>query len=938
VLGSVIIKKVHLKNFISHKESEVIFERGVTALVGPNGAGKSSILDAIYFALTGKARRGRLEDLVNAAASRGAEAVVKLWLDVGGREVVIERRVSRSGKHDAVLRMDGKTVLRVSNVNKEIEELLGLKAESLQTVAIIPQGALTELITLKPASRLEILDELLNLNTFETAWEKLKDYKVSVKTKKVPPQTYQPTKQSLDNLKEFYSRVVADIRGKEQDLTRLADAQSRLRKELQEVGNKVSKLRSDIEVLEEKKKELEAKKHELIGVEEELRNIMSEVNARRKRLSELSREVAKLRDLEVEVGKLSELSKQQHKLRELLLIDENLHNKKTMLDSKKGELGRAEELLTELKSILGRYPEGIEERIRRLELVRSKLSKAREELSKLTENLGRLKSDQANLERLIGRLLDEVGTVLNETLTLLGSKFNSVADSLSAAKRRAGELRESIRELQVVIQEKLSQASIEKGRAAEAREKLRVLMRGSQGRCPLCGQSLTHERREFLIEKLDNDVRTRKERAERLESEAEELSKKASRMEDELKKLEDLIVKLESAKLREDELRELKEKLAKVSNEVRSVEDRITVLKNEISRLEKEESELMHIEKDKARIEAIIAQGVNDEQVSRLRREVRKLEEEVEGLLARHKELRCELSRFFGEDFDIGEAMSMAEEASERAKEMREVIGRLKQSAAELERLEEEVKNYLSRASLLENKRSELLPKVRELEGINARLSMLRQDLEDLVRKEGELRSRLSEVEVRFSEISDEVKALRDDAEILRTTWCKLSVLRWVREEILHRDKAPAIIRKVSLAKIEALMKKYIELFNISYSDVRVDEKFNITLVSPYLEADINRLSGGEVVVTAIAALLALHNIVSGGRLGFLILDEPTIHLDEDKRRQLIDVLKEFRGGGVIPQLIVVTHHDEVKEAADLVYEVSKNTFSKVREVSSIEL
>ncbi|MCD6341069.1 MAG: SMC family ATPase [Desulfurococcales archaeon] len=195
VSGPITIKKVYLKNFISHKETEVVFEKGVTAFVGPNGAGKSSILDAIYFALTGRARRGKLEGLVNAAAPRGAEAVVKLWLDVDGREVVIERRISKSGRHEAVLKGRGRTILRVSTVNKEIEELLGLKADSLQTVAIIPQGALTRLITLTPAERLEILDELLGLNAFEEAWEKLKEYKVSVKTKKVPSQTYQPTKQ-----------------------------------------------------------------------------------------------------------------------------------------------------------------------------------------------------------------------------------------------------------------------------------------------------------------------------------------------------------------------------------------------------------------------------------------------------------------------------------------------------------------------------------------------------------------------------------------------------------------------------------------------------------------------------------------------------------------------------------------------------------------------
>ena len=937
VSGPITIKKVYLKNFISHKETEVVFEKGVTAFVGPNGAGKSSILDAIYFALTGKARRGKLEGLVNAAAPRGAEAVVKLWLDVDGREVVIERRISKSGRHEAVLKGRGRTILRVSTVNKEIEELLGLKADSLQTVAIIPQGALTRLITLTPAERLEILDELLGLNAFEEAWEKLKEYKVGVKTKKVPSQTYQPTKQGLDNLRESYSRVIAEIKEKEESIKKLSEELSKLRSELQAVGSEVKKVRSEIEELEDKQKELEARRRELISVEEELKNVRSEVEVRKKKMSELSIEVAKLKGLEEEAARLSELAGQLQKLRELLVITENLRSKKALLVSKKGELRSAEELLRELKSILSKYPEGIEKRIKKLELVRERLSKTREEIARLVERLGRLTSDQKNIEELLSKLVNELNEVLNEASATLDRRFESVSEAIAAVRDGAGRLRQRIEELKKLHQEKLSQASVEEGRAREAEEKLEILKRGFEGRCPLCGQPLTQEHRERLIMNLSSDVKARRERARQLMSEARKMEEEYSSLEDRLRKLEDLMVKLESAESKEGELKELKERLRKINEDIRNIKDRLELLEREVKELEKEESELVSAEKDQVKLEAIVRQGISEERVSSLRREVEALEEEVSALQTRASELRSELSRFFGKDFSVEDAISAAERASDRVKELREIVGRLRQSAAELERLQDEIKSYLSRASELEKKRRELLIKVHELEGVETKLKELRAAIEGLMKKEGELRSRAEDTEKRISEVEEEVKVLREDAEELRRAWYKLAVLRWIREEVLHRDKAPALIRRASLAKIEALMKKYIEFFNMSYSDVRVDERFNITLVSPYLEADVSKLSGGEVVVTAITALLALHNIVSGGRLGFLILDEPTIHLDEEKRRQLVDILKEFRGGGVIPQLIVVTHHDEVKEAADLVYEVSKDAYSRVREVSSIE-
>ncbi|RLG85745.1 MAG: ATP-binding protein, partial [Thermoprotei archaeon] len=117
-------------------------------------------------------------------------------------------------------------------------------------------------------------------------------------------------------------------------------------------------------------------------------------------------------------------------------------------------------------------------------------------------------------------------------------------------------------------------------------------------------------------------------------------------------------------------------------------------------------------------------------------------------------------------------------------------------------------------------------------------------------------------------------------------------------------------------------------------SDVRIDEEsLDITLVSDRMEAGIGRLSGGELIATSIAMLLALHQVVFKGRVGFLILDEPTVFLDDERRRQMIDIFKRFRGGGIIPQLIIVTHSDEVRDAADVVYEVTRDVYSRVREV-----
>ena len=45
------ITSIELGNFISHSETRLDFEDGVTVFVGHNGAGKSSIIDAMNDAL-----------------------------------------------------------------------------------------------------------------------------------------------------------------------------------------------------------------------------------------------------------------------------------------------------------------------------------------------------------------------------------------------------------------------------------------------------------------------------------------------------------------------------------------------------------------------------------------------------------------------------------------------------------------------------------------------------------------------------------------------------------------------------------------------------------------------------------------------------------------------------------------------------------------------
>jgi exonuclease SbcC len=79
-----------------------------------------------------------------------------------------------------------------------------------------------------------------------------------------------------------------------------------------------------------------------------------------------------------------------------------------------------------------------------------------------------------------------------------------------------------------------------------------------------------------------------------------------------------------------------------------------------------------------------------------------------------------------------------------------------------------------------------------------------------------------------------------------------------------------------------------------------------------------HELSGGQQVLASMAFLLALSEVLS--QLDFIILDEPTTHLDENRRRELVIVLENLRR---VPQLIIVDHHPELLAAADTRFQVT---------------
>lgn len=161
------LKRLELQGFKSFAgRCAFEFEPGITAIVGPNGSGKSNLADAMRWVLgeqNPRALRSRRAEEVIFAGDRKrppagmAEVSLTLdntdgWLPVGFSEVVLTRRVHRSG--------EGEYLINRARVRlKDVQELLARGRVGQNSYAIMGQGLVDQVLNLRPEERRTLIEE-----------------------------------------------------------------------------------------------------------------------------------------------------------------------------------------------------------------------------------------------------------------------------------------------------------------------------------------------------------------------------------------------------------------------------------------------------------------------------------------------------------------------------------------------------------------------------------------------------------------------------------------------------------------------------------------------------------------------------------------------------------------------------------------------------------
>lgn len=173
----------------------------------------------------------------------------------------------------------------------------------------------------------------------------------------------------------------------------------------------------------------------------------------------------------------------------------------------------------------------------------------------------------------------------------------------------------------------------------------------------------------------------------------------------------------------------------------------------------------------------------------------------------------------------------------------------------------------------------------------------------------------------KISKGTEQIKTFEDAISELRIVKEYVTSLDEIQNNVFSRDGPVATsLRSWALNAISTKASEYLALLNTKIQRIQLAEKardISIICNSKSEELDLESLSGGEKVSVALSLRLGMASLLGASNLNLMILDEPTTHLDADRKKSLVGVLSQLSNisNSETPmQFIIITHDAEIFE------------------------
>ena len=222
------------KNFLStgnNWSSLDLAKNKTTLVVGSNGAGKSTMLDALSFALFGKAHRNISKpQLVNSINNKNC--VVEVTFNVHGSDF----RIVRGIKPNVFEIWKGETMINQSSHAKEYQKILEqnilkLNHKSFHQIVVLGSSSFIPFMQLSSMNRRDVIEDLLDINVFSKMNGILRE-KTSLLKDQIKDVTHQHavTSTKIDAQKKYIKDIKAiNKEQREEKLKLISDFQDEIK-------------------------------------------------------------------------------------------------------------------------------------------------------------------------------------------------------------------------------------------------------------------------------------------------------------------------------------------------------------------------------------------------------------------------------------------------------------------------------------------------------------------------------------------------------------------------------------------------------------------------------------------------------------------------------------------------------------------------------------
>lgn len=882
-----------MENFKSHKNTQIEFGTGISLIIGGNGAGKSSILEAVSFALFKQHTSKRIDQLITIGKKRMS---VEIQFNANGRTYrVLRERTKTSSKAIMSIQEQGRFQPLVSGdkqVSTEIQNILEMDGDLFLNAVYVRQGEIADLIEKTSSEKKQMIGRLLGIDSLEKAWKNMK----------ILLDKYNENKLRLDGKLESFNELKEELSSKKEQKTKFNTKIKKLNHEIEEKIIDSNMLKEKKEILDKRYFQYEKSTTLLNSQKHFLSQLEKTKNDLNTQLNEIENKEEEINKIKPKLSKLKVLQSLQEKNKELINVNKEKNKLIKILD----DIEKFKKILNDNEQFYNDYSL-LNSAIHDLQYAKEQFEGSRV----LFQQYSARKSETTTK---INQSTEKTKNILEKYNSILNQSFNSIEEFETYLSKFKPKLEIKIQETTETIQKMQRELSNIQVKNRELKKPILELKK-VKNLCPICKSTITPDKRNELINDYQSDIEVNL-------LESNELKQKLIEIKAEKENLDVQHSKIQKINL--DVLKEHQKSVEEYNKEMEKINSNLEELKENIILLEGIEKDIEHkksqIDSIKGNYEIYIGAKGSIESLGNIKKHSSNLDE----LNTSVRDLRKEISALMelaGDSVEnLPEEIAYLEGMNQKYQRL---LGEVSQKEALLQKNDEnqnDIQKTTTEINKLNKKIEELKYNKKSHKKVENEWNLKKEELNDLKGKKQSFLGQIKQLSASVEELGGKIRSYEKYEKELLNLKDFLKLLSLIRD-IYGKDGAQKELRNISRPLIEEKTRDLFERFNFEYSDIKLDDDYDVTIYGPTGKSSLDMISGGEKIAVALALRLGITQVLSGGSLELIMLDEPTIHLDAYRRQELIDLLKKM---SIIPQMIIVTHDTDLEDAADNILRIEK--------------